>query len=101
MSMSIPDRWVYNCGDVSLEGCHAGKTMFDAMTMHDHTTTTEAAAGTSFSFEFVGEVLAIDLVNTEVVVRRRPFDLLAPPGTYVAWWGEAAARYPELAGLLP
>jgi predicted RNA-binding Zn ribbon-like protein len=53
------------------------------------------AAGTA-PFLFVGEVLALDLVNTEVVVRRRPRDLLTAPPDLAAWWGLAAERYPEL-----
>lgn len=52
-------------------------------------------------FHFVGEALALDLVNTTVVVRRKPIDVLASPGAYVAWWDAAAARYPELANRLP
>ncbi len=52
-------------------------------------------------FFFVGEALALDLVNTTIVARRKPIDLLASPGAYVAWWDAAAPRYPELAGRLP
>jgi predicted RNA-binding Zn ribbon-like protein len=67
---------------------------------HDHPMTageTPAAADdTSSPFQFVGDVLALDLVNTEVVVRRRPIDLLAAPGAYAAWWHAAAARYPGI-----
>jgi predicted RNA-binding Zn ribbon-like protein len=48
-------------------------------------------------FLFYGEVLALDLANTEVVVRGKRIDLLAAPGDYAAWWREAAERYPELA----
>jgi predicted RNA-binding Zn ribbon-like protein len=48
-------------------------------------------------FLFVGENLAIDLVNTEIVARGKPIDLLAPPGAYGRWWRAAAARYPALA----
>jgi len=51
-------------------------------------------------FLFVGENLAIDLVNTEIVERGKPIDLLARPGAYARWWQAAASRYPELAGEL-
>jgi predicted RNA-binding Zn ribbon-like protein len=71
------------------------------MTTHDHATTTrnpqDVAAGPPSPFVFVGEALALDLVNTEVVVRRKPIDLLAPPGAYAAWWRAATDRYPEVA----
>lgn len=48
---------------------------------------------------FVGEALALDLVNTEAVIRGRSRDLLDGPGGFAAWWGEAAARYPDLLGV--
>jgi predicted RNA-binding Zn ribbon-like protein len=71
------------------------------MSKHDDVTTSgepvTAGNDTASPFQFVGDVLALDLVNTEVVVRRRPIDLLSPPGAYAYWWGGAAARYPEIA----
>src|SRR5262245_42096196 len=68
-----------------------------------HTTMREpvAAAGSPFAFAFVGDALALDLINTDVVIRRRPLDLLAAPGAYAAWWHAAAERYPEVVGRLP
>jgi predicted RNA-binding Zn ribbon-like protein len=79
--------------------------LFDTMTTHDHAKTasgpTVPAADPASPFVFYGEVLALDLVNTEVVVRRKPIDLLAAPEAYAAWWRAAAARYPEVAGSLP
>jgi predicted RNA-binding Zn ribbon-like protein len=75
------------------------------MTTNDLATTTgmptDATAGHPTPFLFIGEALALDLVNTEVVIRRKPIDLLAVPGAYPAWWREAAERHPELAGHLP
>jgi predicted RNA-binding Zn ribbon-like protein len=84
------------------------------MTKQDHAMTTKrpptaaeddtqgpGQAGARSPFVFVGEALALDLVNTEVVARRKPMDLLAVPGAYAAWWREAAERHPELAGRLP
>ena len=75
------------------------------MTTHSQATITKGATDSSARprspFAFVGEALALDLVNTEVMVRRKPLDLLAAPGAYAAWWRDAAERYPALAGLLP
>jgi predicted RNA-binding Zn ribbon-like protein len=64
------------------------------MTMSDDTTSGGPPAPLASSFLYVGEALALDLVNTEAVVRRRPVDLLAPDGAWVAWWRETAGRYP-------
>ena len=52
-------------------------------------------------FLFVGDALALDLVNTEIVVRRKAIDLLTGPAAYAAWWRAAAAHYPEVVGRLP
>lgn len=46
------------------------------------------------TFPFVGGALALDLVNTEVVVRGKPRDLLAAPGDVARWWQAARSRYP-------
>jgi predicted RNA-binding Zn ribbon-like protein len=48
-------------------------------------------------FVFVGESLALDLVNTEVVVRGKRHDLLASPLDAVAWWDAARIEHPEAA----
>lgn len=48
---------------------------------------------------FVGEALALDLVNTEAVIRGKSRDLLDEPGGFAAWWGEAVVRYPDLLGV--
>lgn len=47
----------------------------------------------SQDFVFVGEALAFDFVNTEVVVRRKPFDLLQTADDLRDWWMSAASRY--------
>lgn len=60
-----------------------------------------ATAGTDSPFIFVGEALALDLVNTEVVIRRRPLDLLVSSGRYETWWRAAAERHPEAVARLP
>ena len=46
-------------------------------------------------FPFVGNALALDFVNTEVLVRKRPHDLLPAPGAVAPWWGAAQARSPD------
>src|SRR3954469_11047435 len=45
-------------------------------------------------FLFLAGNLALDFVNTAIVVRRRPRDLLATPADLVAWWEVAAQHYP-------
>lgn len=46
-------------------------------------------------FPFVGESLALDLVNTQIVVRGRPRDLLAAPADFAAWREAASASDPQ------
>src|SRR5947209_8197216 len=46
-------------------------------------------------FMFVGEALALDLVNTEVVARGQRRDLLATPAALAAWWDAARRHYPH------
>jgi predicted RNA-binding Zn ribbon-like protein len=48
------------------------------------------------TFLFVGEVLALDLVNTEVVVRGKGRDLLATPEDVSQWWRAAQRYYPDM-----
>jgi predicted RNA-binding Zn ribbon-like protein len=45
-------------------------------------------------FPFVGESLALDLVNTEVVIRGKRRDLLQAPADLDAWWRAARGRHP-------
>ncbi len=40
-------------------------------------------------FFFVGNVLALDLLNTEVIIRGKKRDLLSSPEDLSAWWHEA------------
>ena len=64
--------------------------------------TNESSAATQLSasgedtFVFIGEVLALDLVNTEVVVRGKGRDLLATPEDVVKWWQAAQRYYPDM-----
>jgi predicted RNA-binding Zn ribbon-like protein len=57
---------------------------------------TEAQEPTG-DFVFLGGPLAIDLVNSEVVVRGRARDLLASPERLAVWQAEARAHHPEAA----
>jgi predicted RNA-binding Zn ribbon-like protein len=79
--------------------------MCETMTLQDQVTSARLPIGTTTDlpspFVFVGDALALDLVNTEVVIRGKPIDLLAAPGAYAAWWRQAAGHYPEAAGHLP
>lgn len=45
-------------------------------------------------FQFVGEALAFDFVNTEIVARRKPVDLLDAPDDLLAWWDAVLDHYP-------
>jgi predicted RNA-binding Zn ribbon-like protein len=47
-------------------------------------------------FLFIGDVLALDLVNTEVVVRGKGRDLLATPEDVGQWWRAAQCVYPDM-----
>jgi predicted RNA-binding Zn ribbon-like protein len=65
-----------------------------------HTNESSAAPHLSDSgeetFLFIGDVLALDLVNTEVVVRGKPRDLLATPEDVGQWWRAAQRVYPDM-----
>jgi len=63
----------------------------------DDPSLTGEADASAVRFFFVGEALALDLVNTEVVVRGKPRDLLDGPGGYADWWQAALAHYPDAA----
>jgi predicted RNA-binding Zn ribbon-like protein len=46
-------------------------------------------------YVFLSGVLALDLVNTEVVVRGRRYDLISTPEDVARWWQEALMHHPE------
>jgi len=59
-------------------------------------TTKEPREKTAASkFFFVGNVLALDLLNTEVIMRGKKRDLLASPEDLAAWWQEALSLSTE------
>lgn len=47
-------------------------------------------------FRFLAELLALDLVNTQMMVRGKPRDLLTTPEEAARWWERARRHYPEL-----
>jgi predicted RNA-binding Zn ribbon-like protein len=47
-------------------------------------------------FRFLAELLALDLVNTQLVVRGKPHDLLTTPEEAARWWEVARRHHPEL-----
>lgn len=44
---------------------------------------------------FLSGSLALDLVNTEMVVRRKKRDVLSSPDDLAQWWQEALAHHPD------
>jgi predicted RNA-binding Zn ribbon-like protein len=46
-------------------------------------------------FPFLSGVLALDPVNTEVVVRGRRYDLFSSPEDVARWWQEALMHHPD------
>lgn len=50
-------------------------------------------------FVFVGENLALDFVNTEIMVRNQPRDLLASPVDLRDWKSSAQVYHPELGAI--
>jgi len=44
---------------------------------------------------FLSGVLALDLVNTEIIVRGRRYDLFSSPEDVARWWQEAVTHHPD------
>jgi predicted RNA-binding Zn ribbon-like protein len=61
------------------------------------TTAPKRQTGTrpAMDYPFLSGVLALDLVNTEVVVRGKRRDLFATPEDVADWWQEALTHYPN------
>jgi predicted RNA-binding Zn ribbon-like protein len=55
----------------------------------------DSAVAGAPAFLFVGGALALDLVNTEVVVRDKRRDLLADPQDVAHWWQSARRHHPD------
>ena len=56
----------------------------------------DSLAGDS-PFLFIGDTLALDLVNTEQIVRGQRRDLLATPDSLALWWQAAQHHHPSVA----
>src|SRR5215212_7678437 len=52
-------------------------------------------------FIFVGQNIALDLVNTEKMVRGKLCDLLATPEAIMQWWHAALRHHTDSAAVLP
>jgi predicted RNA-binding Zn ribbon-like protein len=59
--------------------------------------TPQQSASGEAEFLFIGDVLALDLVNTEQMVRGKPRDQLATPEDATQWWYAAQRHYADLA----
>jgi predicted RNA-binding Zn ribbon-like protein len=55
--------------------------------------TNEGTPMSESPFNFVGEALAFDFVNTQIVARRKPVDLLQSADDLRAWWASASQHY--------
>jgi predicted RNA-binding Zn ribbon-like protein len=47
------------------------------------------------NYLFLSGVLALDLVNTEMIIRGRRYDLLSSPEDVARWWQEALTHHPD------
>jgi predicted RNA-binding Zn ribbon-like protein len=64
--------------------------------MNESSAAPHVSASGEDTFVFVGQVLALDLVNTEVVVRGKGRDLLATPEDVGQWWRAAQRAYTDM-----
>lgn len=53
------------------------------------------AAPPVIAYQFISGVLALDFVNTELVVRGKRYDLLSTPEHVAAWWQQALTHHPD------
>src|SRR5690348_2747623 len=56
----------------------------------------QTAGRPAMDYLFLGGVLALDLVNTEVIVRGKRYDLFASPEDVAVWWRQARTHYPDV-----
>ena len=47
------------------------------------------------SFPFLGEVLALDLTNTDILLRGKTHEFLKSPEDAAQWWQEATLQHPD------
>ena len=72
--------------------------VIEASSAAGHRTTApqrQTATRPAMDYLFLSGVLALDLVNTEVVVRGKRYDLLATPEDVAFWWQQARTHHPE------
>ena len=72
--------------------------VIEASSVHGHRTTApkrQTATRPAIDYLFLSGVLALDLVNTEVVVRGKSYDLLATPQDVAVWWQQACTHHPD------
>src|SRR2546428_1192184 len=55
----------------------------------------QTATRPAMDYLFLSGVLALDLVNTEVIVRGKRHDLLATPEDVADWWQQALTHHPD------
>src|SRR6266516_1603035 len=55
----------------------------------------QAATRPAMDYLFLSGVLALDFVNTEVVVRGKRYDLFATPEDVADWWQQALTHHPD------
>ena len=53
------------------------------------------APAPAIDYLFLSGVLALDVVNTEVIVRGKRYDLFSTPEDVARWWQEALRHYPD------
>src|SRR2546421_7595305 len=56
----------------------------------------QTASRPAMDYLFLSGVLALDLVNTEVIVRGKRYDLFATPEDVAVWWQQARTHYPDV-----
>ena len=69
----------------------ASRVYDDRITVHNRQEATRPA----MDYLFLSGVLALDLVNTEVVVRGKRYDLFATPEDVAEWWQQALTHHPD------
>src|SRR5574341_14908 len=58
--------------------------------------TAQASQSDAGPFLFLADLLALDLVNTQIVARGKPRDLLATPADVASWWAAAGRHHPGM-----
>src|SRR5690348_7032574 len=56
----------------------------------------QTASRPAMDYLFLSGVLALDLVNTEVIVRGKRYDLFATTEDVAVWWQQARTHHPEM-----